>query len=369
MQRLFCEVCGGTELLKDGGIFTCQNCGCQYSLDEVKKMMIEGTVEVQGTVKVDNSDFVQKYLANARRAKEKEDWEETEKYYNMVEQNDPDNIEAIFYSAYAKAKITLVDADIYKREAAFKVLSNCISIIDDHYKPERREENSKAILQMSTDLGKMITSNFVYTKTGRGLLASDNRSSTYVLFVALVNNFKESIDNIAKVDNQIYLHEALINLYSVAAAMDTENSFNTAYPYFKKGACNKIVDEEQEKIKLIRKEMIKDYWKFSSETISKKTALDEEKKLLQTRVDEINAQKKPYIKKIEELQTHLTALQYDLSGSVLGTGKLKKEIQEYKGKIEVVERECETAFEPFKDEFEKASNRIKEIDEIIKNVL
>ncbi len=31
-------------------------------------MMIEGTVEVQGTVKVDNSAFIERYLANARRA-------------------------------------------------------------------------------------------------------------------------------------------------------------------------------------------------------------------------------------------------------------------------------------------------------------
>ena len=32
----------------------------------------------------------------------KEDWEETEKYYNLVEQNAPNNIEALFFSAYAK---------------------------------------------------------------------------------------------------------------------------------------------------------------------------------------------------------------------------------------------------------------------------
>lgn len=47
-------------------------------------MMIEGTVDVSGsTVKVDNTAFVEKYLANARRAKQKEDWDETEKYYNI----------------------------------------------------------------------------------------------------------------------------------------------------------------------------------------------------------------------------------------------------------------------------------------------
>ena len=38
-----------------------------------------------------------------RRAKAKEDWSEVEKYYNLVEQNDPTNIEAIFYSAFESA--------------------------------------------------------------------------------------------------------------------------------------------------------------------------------------------------------------------------------------------------------------------------
>ena len=78
-------MCGSINLVKQDGMFVCQNCGTQYSVEEAKKMMIEGTVEVQGTVKVDNSAFVEKYLANARRALEKEDWEEVEKYLTLLE--------------------------------------------------------------------------------------------------------------------------------------------------------------------------------------------------------------------------------------------------------------------------------------------
>ena len=37
----------------------------------------------------------------------------------MVEANDPDNIEAIFYSAYGKAKSSLIENDIYKRYTVF----------------------------------------------------------------------------------------------------------------------------------------------------------------------------------------------------------------------------------------------------------
>ena len=218
MKKIVCEMCGSNELIKKDGVFECQTCGTKYSVEEAKKMMVDGTVNVEGTVRVDNSAFVEKYLQNARRAKEKEDWEETEKYYNLVEQNSPNNIEAIFYSAYGKAKSTLVDGDIYKRQAAFKVLKNCISIIDDKYQIECREENEKAINDMANDLAKMICSNFVFTewKNGYGVVTRTNKNETYALFGALLDAFKETIDNIERIDDQPFLHEASIRLYEVA---------------------------------------------------------------------------------------------------------------------------------------------------------
>lgn len=107
MKKVVCEMCGNPDLIKQDGVFVCQYCGCKYSVEEVKRMMIEGTVEVQGTVKVDNCAFVQKHLANARRAYEKEDWEEVEKYYNMVEKNVPNNMEAVFFSSFGRAMLYL----------------------------------------------------------------------------------------------------------------------------------------------------------------------------------------------------------------------------------------------------------------------
>ena len=63
MKQLTCEMCGSTDLLKQEGVFVCQTCGMKYSVEDAKRMMIEGTVDVQGTVKVDNSAFVEKYLS------------------------------------------------------------------------------------------------------------------------------------------------------------------------------------------------------------------------------------------------------------------------------------------------------------------
>ncbi len=199
MKQLTCEMCGGTDLIEKDGVFECQNCGMQYSPEEAKKMMIEGTVDVQGTVKVDNSAFVEKCLANARRAKQKEDWEETEKYYNLVEQNDPTNIEAIFYSSYGKAKASLVDSDLYKRKAAFKVLQNCVSIIDDNFNLEEAEEGKKILEQISNDVFGMARGSYVYNqrKNGYGIVTWTDKQETVSLFNSLGIEFINSLQHIA----------------------------------------------------------------------------------------------------------------------------------------------------------------------------
>lgn len=212
MKQLTCEMCGGTDLIKQDGVFVCQNCGTSYSVEEARKMMVEGTVDVQGTVTVDNSSFVERYLRNARRAKEKTDWEEVEKYYNLVEQNDPENIEAIFYSAYGKAMLSLTeDSDRFKRQQRFDVFGKSISVIDDYYDVDKSAELKPYIQSMSADLIRMSQTNFVYQRTGQ---YSDDSRYTRVMFVQVELQFIESIENIIEKDEQPYLYELLILHYS-----------------------------------------------------------------------------------------------------------------------------------------------------------
>lgn len=205
MKQLTCEMCGSTDLMKQDGVFVCQTCGMKYSVDEAKKMMIEGTVDVQGTVKVDNSAFVEKYLQNARRAKQKEDWEETEKYYNMVEQNAPKNIEALFYSSYAKARSTLQGNDINKRKAAFNVFGNSISVVDDYFDKENSVAQVELVKQMSNDLMTMFSSNVTPAVIGNNqngdILENDNKRITMPLFKTVCEKFIESLEHIIR-DNE-----------------------------------------------------------------------------------------------------------------------------------------------------------------------
>ena len=54
MKRIVCEMCGSKDFVKDNGFFVCESCGTKYTLEEAKKMMVEGTVEVKGTVAIDS---------------------------------------------------------------------------------------------------------------------------------------------------------------------------------------------------------------------------------------------------------------------------------------------------------------------------
>lgn len=163
MKAIKCQMCDSADFVKEGDYFVCQSCGVKYTVEDAKKMMIEGTVDVKGTVKVDNSDIVEKYLNNAHRALLKEDWEEVEKYYNLVEQNAPDNMEAVFFSSYGKAMLAMTDSDYFKREQKFQVLNRSMSVISDYY--ETTTEDKKEVLnKISSYIAKMYEVPFVYNR-------------------------------------------------------------------------------------------------------------------------------------------------------------------------------------------------------------
>lgn len=223
MKQIVCEVCGSNDLVKEDGCFICQYCGAKYSPEEAKRLIVEvnGKVDVSGSkVTVDNTSFVERSLENARRAKAKEDWEECEKYYNMVEQYEPTNIEAIFYSSYGKARMALVDSDRFKREQKIKVLKNSISVIDDNYdnSPDKYEENKVLIQNINADLLSMMNSSFVMNTVNNGNYTSNDSSYTFDMFIELSLGMIESTEHIIGVitdkKKTIYLWQILRQQYS-----------------------------------------------------------------------------------------------------------------------------------------------------------
>ena len=123
LKKLVCEMCGSTDLMKQDGVFVCQYCGTKYSVEEARKMMIEGTVDVSGsTVKVDTSGELANLYQIARRAKDDNNSENAAKYYEMILIKDPSSWEANFYTIYFKA----MSCKIAEITSAANSVNNCI---------------------------------------------------------------------------------------------------------------------------------------------------------------------------------------------------------------------------------------------------
>lgn len=95
MKQLVCEMCGSADLVKQDGVFVCQSCGCKYSVEEARKMMVEGTVDVSGsTVRIDDSGKIENYLKLAENAYSSGNGQSTFEYANKALEISPQNAEA-----------------------------------------------------------------------------------------------------------------------------------------------------------------------------------------------------------------------------------------------------------------------------------
>ncbi len=70
MKRVICEVCRGSDILKNNGVFICQSCGCKYSLEEVRKMLVEDDSEKQISETLPHANQADEYMNMLKAARE-----------------------------------------------------------------------------------------------------------------------------------------------------------------------------------------------------------------------------------------------------------------------------------------------------------
>lgn len=134
MKRLTCEMCGGTDLIKQDGVFVCQSCGCKYSVEEARKMM----VEVSGTVEVKNAAQLENVLKLANSSFESKNYAQAEEFCNQVIAMDDKNYEAW------KLKGEAINYQINAKNQRILEVYNCIMtayrVLPDEEKESKKNE-------------------------------------------------------------------------------------------------------------------------------------------------------------------------------------------------------------------------------------
>lgn len=142
MKKMICEMCEGTDLIKEEGVFVCQGCGTKYSVEEAKKLMKDvsdtevKTVSTNENVqsKEENSD--NKKLDNlyelARRAKKDNNSANAAKYYQMILLEDPSSWEANFYTVYYQAMQCTIGGIAQAAISVQNCLGDVIKLIHDN---------------------------------------------------------------------------------------------------------------------------------------------------------------------------------------------------------------------------------------------
>lgn len=147
MKQLTCEMCGSTDLMKQDGVFVCQTCGCKYSIEEAKKMMVEGAVDVSGsTVKVDTQQKKENLYEIARRARDENNSTSAAKYYDMILQEDPFSWEASFYATYYTAMGTKIGQIADSAATVRNCFASVLNLIKDRVPENSQQDCVKEII-------------------------------------------------------------------------------------------------------------------------------------------------------------------------------------------------------------------------------
>lgn len=226
MKALTCEMCGSTDLIKEGGVFVCQSCGTKYSVEEAKKMMVEGTVDVKGTVKIDTSSELQNLYEIARRAKDSGNNEQAEKYYDQILVKDPSSWEANYYAVYFKAMSCKI-AEIW---SAGHSMSNCLEPVLTLVKNNVIDEEEQK---------KVLSEIYARTSSISDLLSSAARNHYEGIDIQIQADYvQEYVDNASESATTMYLLGDLVDTlfegkYNTISANAWDDGINIHNQYLK----------------------------------------------------------------------------------------------------------------------------------------
>ncbi len=372
MKQLTCEMCGSTDLMKQDGVFVCQSCGTKYSVEDAKKMMIEGTVEVSGTVKVDNSaarqEQINNYLEMAKSALDGEDVEGVVSYCDRILEIDRDNYEAWVL----KAKVAGWGSSLknIKVPQALTAAKRAVNLAPDSQKYQVSAEVYYAIKNQIVSLLVIAQKMPIVSGCNYILKVMQQWQSALVEIPFLSKDLMEK-----EIRDCQQLCENSKNAFSPSARMiyaASSTNHNVSFDKsFRNALAEKIKLEESREAEFKAKAKAEAeaqkvaYWK---EHAAEKTALEAEKASLQGQISSLEEEIKniPGSAEKENIQGRINALSTEKSSLGIFKGKERKAVQEKideaNSELNRVVEKMEAAKREIKGKIAPLQSRINEID-------
>ena len=377
MKRLTCEMCGSTDLIKQDGVFVCQTCGCKYSIEEAKKMMVEGTVDVSGsTVKVDNERKIENLRTLADRAKAEGDTETAAKYFEELLKEDANNWEANFYTIYYAAHNIKIAQIGSAANRVSNIIDTVFGLIKETLATQEeqnaaKEEVAGAVLNFASYLIPNATNHL-----GDSLESMHEALENWMVPIGLmclhlgdsVIKYFEDYEMAEKIYGVVCNFKGMLS--EVESGRQILNIANQRLEPMVE-AREKKEREEKEAIAAAAKKRTEEYWACHTEERqqleTEKRDLLENRKYLNSQIEELRKKLDaiPSISMRDEKQKMMNELKGQLKSLGFFKGKEKKNLQ---SRIDELGHEMEQLTVSIENEKSSIHHKINEITDEIKKV-
>lgn len=376
MKRLTCEMCGSTDLIKQDGVFVCQTCGCKYSIEEAKKMMVEGTVDVSGsTVKVDNERKIENLRTLADRAKAERDTETAAKYFEELLKEDPNNWEANFYTIYYAAHNIKIAQIGSAANRVSNIIDTVYSLIKENlHTPDEQKEAGREVAYAVANFSSYLIPNAT-NNLGTTTESIDKAVDEWLVPICLMNIHVG--DSLVKYFGDYEIAEKAYAVVANFTGMEITETGRQVMDLAKSRLAP--IREEKAKRELAEKEAIaaaakkrtEEYWTCHTEERqqleTEKRALLEKRKYLNSQIEELRKKLDviPSISIRDEKQKMMNELKEQLKSLGFFKGKEKKSLHT---RIDELGHEMEQLTISIENEKSSIQHKINEITDEIKKV-
>lgn len=376
MKRLTCEMCGSTDLIKQDGVFVCQTCGCKYSIEEAKKMMVEGTVDVSGsTVKVDNKRKIENLRTLADRAKAEGDTETAAKYFEELLKEDPNNWEANFYTIYYAAHNIKIAQIGSAANRVSNIIDTVYSLIKENlHTPDEQKAAGREVAYAVANFSSYLIPNAT-NNLGTTTESIDKAVDEWLVPICLMNIHVG--DSLVKYFGDYEIAEKAYAVVANFTGMEITETGRQVMDLAKSRLAP--IREEKAKRELAEKEAIaaaakkrtEEYWTCHTEERqqleTEKRALLEKRKYLNSQIEELRKKLDviPSISIRDEKQKMMNELKEQLKSLGFFKGKEKKSLHT---RIDELGHEMEQLTISIENEKSSIQHKINEITDEIKKV-